>query len=424
MKFSLGLAAVVTALATALTAQQPALPQPTFRAGVTLVTTDVIPRDAQGRFVNDLQRENFTVMEDGQPQTIASFQMVHGGRTYNLLAPPAARRGVPEGIVLPQSTKPRVDDTAGRAILILIDDLHFEPEMSPHVRKLIQTIGDTLIHDGDMVMIVSTGPSFISIGPTYDKKMMMEAVGKVRGSGLIPMEIFRSLETSQGPADLRARARQAFYTAYNMLNELELVNNKRKAVIYISTGYDFDPFTEGRNSRDRIQGGRFSEPTRTLIDEDNPYFKLGTITADIDLHQLMRELTLSANRANATLYTIDPRGLQGVVDAGTYVDQSEWRTYIQKTTSTLRYMADATGGFAIVNTNDFAADLRRVDAETSDYYVIGFYSTNPDPAKRTRVLDVKLDRPNVTLGFRKEYSLKAEGKPPAPPPLPAPKKKD
>ena len=73
MKFSLGLAAVFAALVTALAAQQP-----TFRAGVTLVTTDVIPRDAQGRFVNDLQRENFTVTEDGQPQVISSFQMVHG----------------------------------------------------------------------------------------------------------------------------------------------------------------------------------------------------------------------------------------------------------------------------------------------------------------------------------------------------------
>ena len=60
----------------------------------------------------------------------------------------------------------------------------------------------------------------------------------------------------------------------------------------------------------------------------------------------MRELTLSANRANASIYTIDPRGLAGVVDAGPYVDQSEWRTYIQKTTSTLRYLAEETGGFA------------------------------------------------------------------------------
>ena len=69
---------------------------------------------------------------------------------------------------------------------------------------------------------------------------------------------------------------------------------------------------------------------------------------------------------------------------GSIVDQSEWRTYIQKTTSTLRYMAEETGGFAVVNTNEFAGELKRIDAETSDYYVLGYYSTNPDPAKRTR----------------------------------------
>ena len=50
------------------------------------------------------------------------------------------------------------------------------------------------------------------------------------------------------------------------------MQNKRKAVLYISTGYDFDPFAEARKGRDRIQGGRFAEPTRSLIDEENPLF--------------------------------------------------------------------------------------------------------------------------------------------------------
>ena len=420
MRFRLAaLAALVSVSVVAGLAQAPvpAGGQPTFRAGVTLVTTDVIPRDDQGRFVSDLTRENFTVLEDEQPQTIASFSMVHGGRTYNLLAPPPAQRALPEGLVLPQSTRPRVDDTAGRAILIFIDDLHFEPEMSHHVRKLLQTIGDNLIHDGDMVMIVSSGPSFIE----HRADLRQEAddgghhqdprLGADPGGDL---QVARNLARPGGRAGAGA---DGVLHRLQHARPLERVNNKRKAVIYISQGYDFDPFAEGRNSRDRVQGGRFSDPTRYLINEDNPFFKLGAITADIDLHQLMRELTLSANRANATLYTIDPRGLAGVVDAGTYLDQSEWRTYIQKTTSTLRYMAEQTGGFAIVNTNDFASDLKRVDSETSDYYVIGFYSTNPDPTKRTRLLDVKVDRPNVTVASRREYSLKTEGTPPAPPAL-------
>ena len=389
--------------------------QPTFRAGVTLVSTDVIPRDDAGRFVSDLTKENFTVLEDGKPQTLSSFALIQGGRAYNLLTPPAAA-SVPEGIVLPQS-RPRAAAAEGRVVLIFIDDLHFTPESSPQVRRMVQQIGDTLLHEGDLITVLSSGPSFIEIGPTYDKKTAMEAIGKVRGSGATPAEIFQMLESSKGPGDLRQRAQMAFYTAYRILGELEQINDRRKVVIYVSTGYDFDPFAEGRNSRDRIQGGRFSDPTRLLIDQENPYFKMGAVTADGDLHRLMRELTLSANRANATIYTVDPRLLAGVVDAGTYVDQSEWRTYLQKTTSTLRYLAEETGGFAVVNTNDLPSELKRIDAETSDYYVLGFYSSNPDPTRRTRTLEVTVDRPRITVASRRAYSLKTDGKPPAPAPL-------
>ncbi|MDO8677437.1 MAG: VWA domain-containing protein [Acidobacteriota bacterium] len=399
-----------------LGAQAPATPpQPTFRAGVTLVTTDVIARDDRGQFVSDLTKDSFTVLEDGQPQTIQSFILVQGGRTFNLLAPPSAT-AAPEGIILPQA-RPRTSDTGGRVFLILVDDLHFEPELTPHVRKLIQTITDTLLHEGDLAAVVSTGPSFIEVGLTYDRKLVAEAANKVRGSGYLPSEIFKLMENSQGPGDVRNKAQMAFHTAYNILADLEKVPNRRKAVIYISTGYDFDPFAEGRNSRDRVMGGRFSDPMRLLIDEDNPYFSMGRVTADIDLYRLTRELTLSANRANASIYTIDPRGLAGTLDAGQYVDQSEWRTYIQKTTSTLKYLSEETGGFAIVDTNDFAAALKRVDAETSDYYVLGFYSSNPDPARRTRMLEVKVDRPNVSVAARRAYSLRTDGKPPAPLPL-------
>jgi VWFA-related protein len=394
--------------------------QPTFRAGVTLVTTDVIPRDDKGQFIADLTKDDFVVTEDGAPQTVASFAMVHGGRTFNLLEP-AAPATAPEGVVLPPP-RHRTDDSAGRVLLILIDDLHFQAEYTPHVRRLIQQLGDSLIHDGDLVTVLSTGPSFIEIGPTYDRKTAMEAVGKVRGSGLTAKEIFDSLETSQGPGDVRSRAQMSFYSIYNALGQLERVANKRKAVVYISSGYDFDPFAEGRNSSDHIQGGRFADPLRDLIDQQNPYFQMSGVTADIDLHKLMKELTLSANRANATIYTVDPRGLAGVVDAGQYIDQSEWRTYLQKTQSSLRYLAEETGGFSVVNTNDFVSAFKRIDAETSDYYVIGFYSTNPDPVKRTRALDVSVKRPGISVAARKMYSLKTEGQPPAPPPL-KPKKK-
>jgi VWFA-related protein len=400
-------------LATDLSAQQP-----TFRSGVTLVTTDVIPRDQNGRFVPGLTQENFTVLEDGQPQQIASFVLVQGGRVFNLLTP--APQAAPEGLVLPSTRKP-TSESPGRVFVIIVDDLHFEPELTPHVRRLLTDIANTVMHDGDMVFVVSTGPSFIEVGPTYDRKAVVEAAKKIRGSGYLASEIFKMLENSQGPGDIRNKAQMAFYTTYSILTDLEKIANRRKAVLFISTGYDFDPFAEGRKAQDHVMGGRFSDPLRFVDDSDNPYFRLGSVTADLDLYRLSRELTLTANRANASIYTIDPRGLAGTTDAGQYVDQSEWRTYLQKTISSLRYLADQTGGAAIVDTNDFVAELKKLDAETSDYYVIGFYSSNSDPKKRTRTLEVKVDRPNVEVSSRRAYSLRTEGTPPAPP-QPKPKK--
>ena len=42
-------------------------------------------------------------------------------------------------------------------------------------------------------------------------------------------------------------------------------------------------------------------------------------------------------------------------------------------------LAEETGGIAVVNQNDFDKALKRIDAESSDYYVLGYYSSNPDP---------------------------------------------
>lgn len=47
--------------------------QPTFRAGVDLVTFGVSVVDREGRLVTDLREDDFEIREDGTPQTLASF---------------------------------------------------------------------------------------------------------------------------------------------------------------------------------------------------------------------------------------------------------------------------------------------------------------------------------------------------------------
>jgi hypothetical protein len=88
------------------------------------------------------------------------------------------------------------------------------------------------------------------------------------------------------------------------------------------------------------------------------------------------------------------------------IDPMEWQTYVKKSQDSLRVLADQTGGFAMVNQNDFDKALKRIDAETSDYYVLGYYSSNPDPTTRGRKLEIKWKREGLSVWGRKQYSVK------------------
>jgi hypothetical protein len=90
------------------------------------------------------------------------------------------------------------------------------------------------------------------------------------------------------------------------------------------------------------------------------------------------------------------------------INMVEWQDSLRKSQDSMRVLADETGGFAVVNSNDFDRNLKRIDAETSDYYILGFYSNNPDPLRRNRRIEVKATRPDVaTVWSRKGYSLKS-----------------
>src|SRR5205807_6223212 len=103
---------------------------------------------------------------------------------------------------------------------------------------------------------------------------------------------------------------------------------------------------------------------------------------------------------------IDPRGLVAGQDLDQEVDPAEWDVYVRKTQDSLRSLAELTGGIAVVNQNDFDKALKRIDAETSDYYVLGYYSTNPDPLRRNRRLEVVTKRDGVKVWSRTSYSLR------------------
>ena len=422
-------AGVLVVLATGLLlAQAPApnapaaKPQenPTFRLQVDLVTNDIVVRDERGNFVSDLKQGEFEIYEDGVKQDIASMTVVTGGKVNNLLAPPPPPP--PEGIILPP-TKPR-NDVSGRIFLFFVDDLHLQFHNTGRVRELFKRISKELVHDGDMFGIVSSGPSSIAVDMTYDRSRLDEAIKKIAGNELKPTDIINGPSGAEGPSEVRYRAHVAFSTVDDVLKNLETVHNRRKALVYVSDGYDFNPFQDARlglmdpnspfaqNEFQRQQNQAAAQNGSSGTPTTDPYTqqqKQSEEFADADLARELGDLTRSANRANVTMYTIDPRGLVGMGDIDEQVDPTQWNDFVRKSQDSLRVLAEETGGIAVVNQNDFSKALKRIDAETSDYYVLGYYSKNPDIMKRRRKIEVRVTRAGQKwqVWARKEYVLKA-----------------
>jgi VWFA-related protein len=444
--------AVWVVVAASLSAQAPARPptpvqppRPTFSVQVEAVTQDIVVKDDKGVFVPNLTQNDFEIYEDGIKQNIVSVHMIAGGRVTNVLEAPAA--AAPEGIILPPVR--RVNDTSGRIFLFFVDDLQIQFGDTLRVRNLFKKIAKELVHDGDLFGIVSSGPSSIQVDMTYDKKRLNEAIDKMTGDGLKPTDIINAPSGTNGPSEVRYRAHVAFETMVDGLANLEKVHDRRKALVWVSEGYDFVPFQASRlglkdpnspfvqnqgaqtvnqiNAQNQCLASddqncqKNYDPTNPANNAEAADQRQAEVFADADLAMELNEITRSANRANTTIYTVDPRGLVGPSDIDEPVDPMEWNEYIRKSQDTLRELAEETGGIAVVNMNDYDKAFKRIDNDTSDYYVIGYYSSNPDRTKRNRSVVVNVLKKGMTITQqRKEYSLKGPAVPAPPPPAGSP----
>ena len=390
--------------------------RPVFRATTDAVTTDVTVRDKTGKFIPDLTIKDFELYEDGVRQNLSYFVVSIGGRILTEIAPTAAP--VSEGLILPPQKT--VTDQSGRIFIIFIDDMHLQPLDSIKARNVLQQIRDTIIHEGDLIALVSTGYSSIATELTYDikKARFNEAINKTMGSGMTVQEIISANQTQEGPAGLRHNAYVAFSTAYDTLEQVEKIKNRRKAFIYVSGGYDFNPFKNARFQamQDMYGGGKSpgdsgGNTSNELSPEDvnrfrNPFDTGGQQFAEADLVAALAELTRAARRANVAFYTVDPRGLIAGADINVNLSIEEWRDFVETSISSLKVLGDETGGFCICNTNDFKKGLQRIDNEMSDYYILGYTSSNPDPLKVTRKLEIKVKREGLEVTYPPIYRMK------------------
>ena len=107
---------------------------------------------------------------------------------------------------------------------------------------------------------------------------------------------------------------------------------------------------------------------------------------NIDFDSRHLQLLDEAKHANVAFYVITPEGLTpGRAD------------------DNLIALANNTDGLAIVNTNDLTGGMKRIAADLSAYYVLGYYTTNTTWDGGIRTIKVKLKPSGETIRARRQY---------------------
>jgi hypothetical protein len=162
----------------------------------------------------------------------------------------------------------------------------------------------------------------------------------------------------------------------------------RKALMFVSEGFDLMSPEEFVDSRVRVALDR-------VIDQAA---RSGVVIYSLDARGLQTGGLLASDNLKV------PSGMQERVRT----EAADRLTFNRNTQEALAYVAEQTGGFAILNTNDLGAGLGRISADIRDYYVIGYLpdeGTFVGKGKKPQYhkIAVKVRRPGLKVRSRKEF---------------------
>ena len=201
---------------------------------------------------------------------------------------------------------------------------------------------------------------------------------------------------------------------------MEQVHNRRKAFIYVSNGYDFDPFSK---SRAKEANERYSNMTGQKLRAIST--GCDTTTAASLETQPVLEGRQRVRRGRSRLGAVgadarsQPRQHHDVHDrparagrrAGSRRDQARHDrlagSHPRDAEQPARHRrADR----RVTRSSTRTTSTRRSSGstrETSDYYVLGYYSSNPDPLKKRRNIEIKVKKAGkYDLNYKTSYTLR------------------
>ncbi|MGH9257369.1 MAG: VWA domain-containing protein [Vicinamibacterales bacterium] len=382
--------------------------QPTFRAGVNFVRVDAMVHDGKGQPVTDLSQADFEVLEDGKPQTIEQFRLVRVDGNPRPGDPP------------PRELRNRIDEELEisrddvRLFVFFFDDYHVRLGNSLAVKEPLVRFVQTQLRPNDVVGIMYPLTPLDGISFTRNMASVVSAIERFEGRKFDyrPRNLFEE-QYARAPSEAVEQIRnQVVMTALRGLaTRLGGLREGRKAIIYVSEGLTVMLPPQLRTA-DASLGPLGQNPgaRNPMIGENNPREETAAWFAQSDLYSQLRDVFTAANRNNAAIYTLDPRGLAvfefGIDEA---VGPNQDRRALQMTQDTLRSIADETDGRAIVNRNDLGPGLAQIVRDSSYYYLMGYNSTLAPSDGKFHQITVRVRRRGVDVRSRKGYwALTAE----------------
>jgi VWFA-related protein len=356
-----------------------------------LVLVNVTVRDKNGKFVEGLKPEDFTVLEDNKPQKVVSFDV----ENVDAVPPPDVTQAKPLTEPAPGQPSPAppapsaTNQFKDRRLIVLFFDLSaMEPDEIDHAVTSAEHYVDTQMAPADLVSIVSLGSSLlVNQDFTTDHallKKQLEAFSSGSGQGFEE----GTTGTTEGKHDT-GQPFTADDTEYNIFNtdrRLEALRSVAEKLSYV-------------------------QQKKSLI-----YFSSGMDRTGIENQSELRAAVNAAVRSNLAIYTMDMRGLQALVAGGeaqnaslrgvsAYSGQSTLNALNSNFTTqeTLVTLASDTGGRAFLDSNDFGKIFKGVQDDTSTYYLLGYHSTNPARDGHYRRIVVKMNGKSSVSGVKIDY---------------------
>lgn len=361
-----------------------------------IVLTNVVVRDKKtGVVVKGLNASDFTVLENGKAQRIASFDYQSVDETAVL-----AEKGTITGkaTILDLLNRNLAADPSAlrdhRLIVMFFDLSSMQPEDIDRAVEAAKDYINTKMQPADLVASVSMATALsMDRDFTSDKAALLKAVGRYNGSEGTGFANGTTTGSTDGTSD-DASSFAADSSEYNDLN----TDRELYAIQTIA------------KSLERV------DQRKSLM-----YFSGGLTRNGIENQASLRAATNAAVRANMAIYSVDSRGLEALppvgdaskgslrgvsaYNGGAVQSQLDANFGSQEVLGTL---ATDTGGKFFSDSNDFGPVFQQVQHDTEAYYILGFHSTDLVKNGSYRRLTVKLNRSDAKLDYRPGYYAAAD----------------